>query len=198
MSSARFNGGKPRLGNIFLFGDALRLLAKHMDSGCEKYADATLEDGRKVPNWMLGGAPDREFIDAASRHLSALALAVLTEDKESEVEFDDSIGQYTSHAIAAVWNLLVFLTMNRQDEVARLLESPAGDSALAWYPDVHEVADEEVAEVVADAIEVQIIRGDSGMFHLKGADGYVFGWPFTTSASASTHAKSRGWTVVDD
>lgn len=97
--AARHNAGKPELSQVFDMLPMLVALAEHMTAGRQKYPD--LPDGR--PNWTLGGKPDREYLDAATRHLAALARGE---------ELDAETG--THHAAAVVWNMGALLTCNRQ------------------------------------------------------------------------------------
>jgi hypothetical protein len=94
----RKNTGKPPLANVLQFGRALDFLAEHMQAGREKYPDV---DG--LPNWKLGGKPDVEYLDSATRHLVALANG---EEYDSETR--------THHAAAVAWNMLALLENNRK------------------------------------------------------------------------------------
>ena len=96
MEAARETAGKPELAEVLHFD--LRFLADHCTAGRLKYPD---HDGR--PNWTLGGKPDAEYLNAATRHLAALVQGE---------EWDPELG--THHAAAVAWNMLVLLTNNRQ------------------------------------------------------------------------------------
>ncbi len=104
MSAARDNTGKPELGQVFWFGHALEALAAVMSSGRVKYPDQA--DG--VPNFMLGGKPDVEYIDAATRHLALLARGE---------RYDAELG--TKHAAHVIWNMAALLTLNDADSAVR-------------------------------------------------------------------------------
>jgi len=91
----RFNEGKPELGRLLEFGSALDKLVAVMQQGATKYEEA---------NWLLGGKPDREYIDSALRHLQAFSAGE---------EFDPDIG--THHLAHAAWNMLALLRLNRDD-----------------------------------------------------------------------------------
>ena len=92
----RDNAGKPELSQVLWFD--LRWLADHMAAGRSKYPDSS----PGVPNWTLGGKPDQEYLDAASRHLSSL---VRGEEYDGET--------HTHHAAAVMWNMAALLTNNR-------------------------------------------------------------------------------------
>lgn len=97
----RKNDGKPQLSQILLFKPALEHLATVMTQGREKYPDVS----PGVPNWVLGGKPDEEYLDSCLRHLTALVAG----DKR-----DEESGQL--HAAHAVWNLLALMTLNGDDD----------------------------------------------------------------------------------
>lgn len=103
MKAERDNEGKPELSQIFHFEKGMEELAAHCSAGRAKYPDV---DG--VPNWTLGGKPDQEYLDAATRHLGALVRGE-THDPE--------LG--THHAAAVAWNMLALLTLNYEERHAR-------------------------------------------------------------------------------
>jgi hypothetical protein len=96
LKAARDNTGKPQLSQLFHFKDGLNALAAHCSAGREKYPDV---DG--VPNWLLGGKPDQEYLDSACRHLAALVQGE---------HVDGETG--TLHAAAVAWNMLAMVTLN--------------------------------------------------------------------------------------
>ena len=99
--ASRHNEGKPELSQLFHFEKGLEALAAHCAAGRDKYPDV---DG--VPNWTLGGKPDQEYLDAATRHLGAIV--------RGEV-YDQETG--TLHAAAVAWNMLALITLNHEGEV---------------------------------------------------------------------------------
>lgn len=98
----RDNSGKPELSQVLHFD--LEWLADHCAAGRAKYPDTS----PGVPNWTLGGKPDQEYLDSASRHLAALVRGE---------EYDSELG--THHAAAITWNMLALLTCNRDWDEAR-------------------------------------------------------------------------------
>lgn len=98
MVAMRDNAGKPELGRLLQFGKALDLLASVLAQGAIKY-----EDG----NWLKGGKPDAEYIDAALRHIRAFGMGE---------EYAADTGNH--HLAHAAWNLLALLTVNRPDAPA--------------------------------------------------------------------------------
>tara|TARA_R110000787_G_scaffold211213_1_gene320923 strand:+ start:201 stop:548 length:348 start_codon:yes stop_codon:yes gene_type:complete len=94
--AARHNEGKPELSQLLHFKEGLEALAEHCAVGRSKYPDV---DG--VPNWILGGKPDQEYLDAAVRHLAAIVQGE---------EVDPETG--TLHAAAVAWNMLTLMTVN--------------------------------------------------------------------------------------
>lgn len=105
MTALRYNQGKPELSQLAHFLPGLQELARHMSAGRAKYSDTVLADGSEVPNFVLGGKADSEYLDAAFRHLLALAAGE---------EFDPELG--THHGVGGVvWNMLALYTLNRQD-----------------------------------------------------------------------------------
>ena len=68
--AARHNEGKPELSQLLHFKEGLEALAEHCTVGRSKYPDV---DG--VPNWILGGKPDQEYLDAAVRRCSSVEYA---------------------------------------------------------------------------------------------------------------------------
>ncbi len=95
-NALRDNYGKSELSQLLHFLPALQELADHCSAGRLKYPDT---DG--VPNWLLGGKPESEYLDAAMRHLAAIV--------QGDV-FDGELG--TTHAAAVIWNLCVYVTCN--------------------------------------------------------------------------------------
>ena len=98
----RFNSGKPELSEILYFAPALTQLAEHCRKGREKYPDQ--ENGQ--PNWLLG-APEKQYLDSAMRHLMAHA---------SGEEFDPENG--SRHLTAVFWNIGAWLTVHYGDDDA--------------------------------------------------------------------------------
>ena len=93
----RDNAGKANLAQLLLFLPALQELAAHCDAGRAKYPDT---DGR--PNWLAGGKPDEEYLNAALRHLGCII---------NGEEYDAELG--TTHAAAVLWNLCAYVTCNK-------------------------------------------------------------------------------------
>jgi hypothetical protein len=89
----RHNQGKPELSEVFWFD--LEYLADHIQKGREKYPDV---DG--VPNFVLGGKPDKEYLDCISRHLKKI--------KQGDWADDEGF----VHLAAIAWNALAALTLN--------------------------------------------------------------------------------------
>lgn len=116
--AARHNAGKPELSQVFHFH--LEWLAAHCAAGRLKYPDAS----PGVPNWTLGGKPDQEYLDAATRHLALLMRGE---------EYDPELG--THHAAAVVWNMLALLTLNR---AGWPYQSPTKGSPQCSQPDSSE------------------------------------------------------------
>jgi hypothetical protein len=54
-----------------------------------------------MPNWLLGGKPDVEYLDAAMRHLEQLTLGHVYDDET-----------HTLHAAAVLWNMAALITCN--------------------------------------------------------------------------------------
>lgn len=100
MPSARHNHGKPTLSDVFHWPKALTAWVAHATMGRIKYPDVK-ED---VPNWTLGGKPDAEYINAATRHLMAL--------RQGDI-YDPETG--TMHAAAVLWNMATMLQCNYGD-----------------------------------------------------------------------------------
>lgn len=96
-AASRHNSGKPQLSQLHWF--RLEALAEHCSRGREKYPDV---DG--FPNWMLGGKPDEEYLDAIARHLAELVRGNT---------HDEELG--TLHAAAIAWNALALITLNQWD-----------------------------------------------------------------------------------
>jgi hypothetical protein len=99
MKALRHNEDKPHLSQLFWFERGLNELAAHCEAGRDKYPDV---DG--APNWTLGGKPDQEYLDSATRHLASLVRGD-THDVETG----------THHAAAVAWNMLAMLTLNYDD-----------------------------------------------------------------------------------
>jgi hypothetical protein len=99
-TAARHNANKPRLSQVLWFGPALAALAAHAEAGRLKYPDVP-NDGRYTPNWLLGGKPDEEYLDAAMRHLEQLTLGHVYDDET-----------HTMHAAAVMWNMAALITCN--------------------------------------------------------------------------------------
>jgi len=93
-NAARDNAHKAPLGELGWFDWSP--LAWHCHIGRKKYPDV---DGK--PNWILGGKPDSEYIDAALRHLMKMAQG---ETRDSETG--------TLHAAAVQWNMGALVTLN--------------------------------------------------------------------------------------
>ena len=91
---------EPELSQLFYFKAGLEALAAHCSAGRSKYPDV---DGR--PNWTLGGKPDQEYLDSATRHLASLVRGE-THDPET----------HTLHAAAIAWNMLAMITLNHDDD----------------------------------------------------------------------------------
>jgi len=92
----RHNTGKPKLGELLFFDNALVALVAVMEQGAVKYARH---------NWMKGGKPDDEYIDSAMRHMLHHQLG--------ETHDDDTGCLHLAHA---AWNLLACLTLNYATE----------------------------------------------------------------------------------
>jgi hypothetical protein len=86
------NQGKPMLSFILDFPKALTAFARVKEVGAIKY---------DFDNWKRGGKPDREYIDAALRHMLAF--------KGGEHFADDSGCHHLAHA---TWNLFALLELN--------------------------------------------------------------------------------------
>ena len=96
-AALRDNAGKPELDQLFHFMPALLEWTAHISAGRDKYPDT---DGR--PNWLACGKPDREYLNAALRHLGAII---------NGEEYDAELG--TTHAAAVLWNLCAYVTCNK-------------------------------------------------------------------------------------
>jgi len=96
MSQAlRFNDDKIQLSRIREFGSAIRKVVSVMQQGAIKY-----EDG----NWLLGGKPDKEYLDSLDRHVQLFT--------EGEIYDKDSGNHHMAHA---AWNCLALLRLNADD-----------------------------------------------------------------------------------
>lgn len=102
-AAARANDGKAELATELLHFD-LEWLARHCEAGRAKYPDV---EGR--PNWLLGGKPDAEYLNAAMRHLQKHVQGEL---------YDRETG--TAHAAAVAWNMLAMLTVNYGNSLRRV------------------------------------------------------------------------------
>ena len=133
----RFNEGKPELGRLLEFGSALDKLVKVMEQGAVKYADG---------NWLLGGKPDREYIDSALRHMQAFS---------SGEDFDPDIG--THHLAHAAWNLLALLRLNLDFEPSL---DPEFDQAgfVKRYTEIEEDSSEVAIGMVDDSGEIEVTK----------------------------------------
>ena len=96
MPAARMNKGKPMFSFILDFPKALLGFCRVKEIGAIKYT---------VDNWKKGGKSDREYLDAALRHMVAF---------KSGEQFADDTGCH--HLIHAAWNLFALLELN-VDEV---------------------------------------------------------------------------------
>lgn len=88
----RHNEGKPEMGYILEYPNALEALVRVMEHGAKKYARN---------NWKLGNKPDSEYLDAAMRHLFK---------HNSEGYFDKESN--CLHIAHAVWNLMTLIELN--------------------------------------------------------------------------------------
>lgn len=115
MPAARHNANKAKLSQVMWFSPALAALAAHAEAGRRKYPDTQdpNDPQRLIPNWYLGGKPDQEYIDAALRHLAALATGHL---------YDEETG--TLHAAAVMWNMAALITCNYPGLPKTLIELP--------------------------------------------------------------------------
>jgi len=91
-TALRDNSDKPRLSEVFKFGAGLKALARVMSQGALKYDE---------DNWLKGGKPDNEYLDAASRHLECYINGEF---------YDQDVG--TAHLAHVAWNALACLRLN--------------------------------------------------------------------------------------
>ena len=91
-TAKRDNSNKATLGMVLEFGSGLEKLAMVMKQGATKY---------EPRNWLLGGKPDSEYLDAALRHMEKFV---------NEGFYDEDIG--TAHLANAAWNLLAVMRLN--------------------------------------------------------------------------------------
>lgn len=108
VEAKRDNSHKCPLSEVHHFN--LEPLAWHMHWNKRKYPDV-VEDGVETPNWKLGGKPDREYLDAAQRHLDALV-------KGEVFDTDPKTGKSTLHASAVAWNMLALISNNYGEHLA--------------------------------------------------------------------------------
>ena len=101
-TAKRDNASKPPVDKVLLFQRGLEMLAAHMAAGENKYPN---DEESGLPNWMLGGKDDSEYLGAATRHLMKL--------RQGEF-YDKEMG--TPHGAAVVWNILAMLTLNYADQ----------------------------------------------------------------------------------
>lgn len=94
--ASRMNEGKPLLSFILDFPKAVLGFCRVKEIGAIKY---------DFDNWKQGGKPDREYLDAALRHMMSY--------KGGEAFADDTGCHHLSHA---AWNLFALLELN-VDEV---------------------------------------------------------------------------------
>jgi hypothetical protein len=88
----RMNQGKALLSFILDFPKALTGFARVKEVGAIKY---------DIDNWKKGGKPDREYLDAALRHMLSF--------KSGEQFASDTGCHHLSHA---AWNLFALLELN--------------------------------------------------------------------------------------
>lgn len=108
-TAARDNAGKVELSEIWWFEEALQALANHMAAGRAKYPDTP----EGIPNFVLGGKPDSEYLNAAQRHLARIVQGEW---------YDDELG--TPHAAACIWNLAALISLNHPHELRRAYSGP--------------------------------------------------------------------------
>jgi len=95
MPALRANQGKPLLSFILDFPKALTAFCRVKEVGGIKY---------KIDNWKAGGKPDREYLDAALRHMLAF---------KGGKQFSGDTGCH--HLAHAAWNLFALLELNVKD-----------------------------------------------------------------------------------
>lgn len=86
------NNGKPELSYLLHFPTAVEGFSRVKMLGAVKY---------EYDNWKKGGKPDREYLDACLRHLTAFV--------SGELYAEDSGCSHLSHA---AWNLFALLELN--------------------------------------------------------------------------------------
>ncbi len=144
--AARDNSSKPEMSEVFWFD--LEYLADHIQQGRAKYPDV---DG--VPNFMLGGKPDKEYEDCIARHLK----------KVKQGEWADDEGFV--HMAAVAWNALAWLTLNHPydgwEEVE--IEVSPEDSEPEW-PRVNFEGEDGVVKTFTDrgGAEVAVFYAEGG------------------------------------
>ena len=90
--ASRDNAGKAEWDYIFQFPTAVEALCRVMELGAVKY---------ERDNWKRGGKPDREYISAVGRHISAF--------KQGVTVAPDTGCLHLAHAM---WNLMALIELN--------------------------------------------------------------------------------------
>ena len=96
-NALRFNQGKPMMGYILHYPSVMEIISRIMEYGALKYNEM---------NWKKGGKPDKEYLDAAMRHLTQWV---------NGIPFDGESG--CSHLGQAIWNLITLLQNNYPDQI---------------------------------------------------------------------------------
>lgn len=113
--SERYNKGKPELSYLLMFPKSAEAIARLLEAGAEKY---------DYLNFLKGGKPDKEYWDAAMRHLVKAMQYETTGHSAAWYDYDGAADEGTKapHLAAVIWNLMMIIE-NHPELPAKLPEA---------------------------------------------------------------------------